>query len=74
MFEILVLVAFSWLTFKVIGLAFRVTWGLAKVAALGLFLLALPALVGSLLLAGGLVLLVPLALVAAACGILRACL
>lgn len=74
MFELLVLVAFAWLFVKAIGLAFRVTWGLAKLVAVILFVLALPALIGGLLLAGGLVLLVPLALVAVAFGILKACL
>lgn len=74
MFEILVLIAFGWLFVKAIGLAFRVTWGLAKLAAVILFVLALPTLVVGLLLAGGVVLLVPLALIAAAVGILKACL
>lgn len=74
MFELLVLIAFAWLFVKAIGLAFRVTWGLAKLVAVILFVLALPALIGGLLLASGLALLVPLALVAAAFGILKACL
>ena len=74
MFELLVLVAFCWLFVKVLGLAFRVTWGLAKLVAMILFVLALPALIGGLLLAGGVVLLLPLALIAAAFGILKACL
>ena len=74
MFELLVLIAFAWLFVKAIGLAFRVTWGLAKLVAVILFVLALPALIGGLLLASGLMLLVPLALVAAAFGILKACL
>lgn len=74
MFELLVLIAFCWLFVKVLGLAFRVTWGLAKLVAMILFGLALPALIGGLLLAGGVVLLLPLALIAAAFGILKACL
>ncbi len=73
MFELLVSVAFVWLFFKCIGLAFRVTWGLAKITAVILFTLALPALIGGLLLAGGIVLLVPIALVGLAFGILNAC-
>ena len=73
MFELLVLIAFIWLFAKAIALAFRVTWGLAKVAAVVMFTLALPALIGCLLLASGAVLLIPVALVGAAWGILRSC-
>ena len=74
MFELLVLIAFCWLFFKAIGLAFRVTWGLAKVVAVILFVLAVPSLVGCFLVAGGVALLIPVALVGAAFGILKACL
>lgn len=73
MFELLVLIAFVWLFVKAIGLAFKVTWGLAKVVAVILFALALPTLIGCFLLAGGVTLLIPVALVGAACGILKAC-
>lgn len=73
MFDLLILILFAWLFVKAIGLAFRVTWGLAKIAAVILFILALPALIGGLLIAGGVVLLIPVALVAAALGILKAC-
>ena len=73
MFEFLMLVLFVWLFAKAIGLAVRVTWGLAKVAAVILFTLALPALIGCFLLAGGVVLLIPVALVGAAFGILKTC-
>ena len=73
MFELFVMAAFVWLFVKGIGLAFRVTWGLAKVVAVVLFILALPALIGCFLVAGGLVLLVPVGLVAVAWGILMTC-
>ena len=73
MFELLVLILFVWLFTKAIGLTFRVTWGLAKVIAVFLFILAVPALIGCLLLAGGLALLVPVALIGAAWGILKTC-
>ena len=66
-------VLFVWLFVKAIGLAVRVTWGLAKVSAVILFTLALPALIGCFLLAGGVVLLIPVALVGAAFGILKSC-
>ena len=73
MFEILVTIAFIWLFIKVIGLTFKVTWGLAKIVAVILFALALPTLIGCFLLAGGVALLIPIALVGAAFGILKAC-
>ena len=73
MFELLVLIVFVWLFVKAIGLTFKVTWGLAKVVAVILFTLALPALIGCFLVAGGVALLVPVALVGAAFGILKAC-
>lgn len=73
MFELLVLIAFVWLFFKAIALAFKVTWGLAKVVAVILFVLAVPSLLGCFLIAGGVALLIPVALVGAAFGILKAC-
>ena len=74
MFEVLTLVLFGWLFFEAICLACKVTWGLAKIAAVILFVLALPTFIGILLVAGGFLLLVPLVLVGAALGILKACL
>lgn len=73
MFELLVFILFVWLFVKAVGLAFRVTWGLAKAIAVILFSLALPALIGCFLVAGGVVLLIPVALVGTAFGILKAC-
>ena len=72
MFELFVLVLFCWLFVKTIGLAFRVTWGLAKVVAVILFVLALPTLIGCFLVAGGILLLIPVALIGSAWGVLRA--
>lgn len=72
MFEFLVVVTFVWLFVNAIKLAWRVTWGLAKIFAVILFVLALPTLIGCFLVAGGIVLLIPVALVGAACGILKA--
>jgi hypothetical protein len=74
MFEILMTVAFVYLVCQFVKMAFRVTWGLAKLGAVILFVLSLPALIGSLLMAGGALLLVPVGLVALAWGILRICL
>ena len=73
MFELLVFVLFVWLFVKAIGLTFRVTWGLAKVIAVILFALTVPALFVCLLVIGGAAILIPVALVAAAFGILKAC-
>ena len=73
MFELLVLVLFVWLFVKAIGLTVRVTWGVAKVMAVVLFVLAVPTLFICLLVVGGMALLIPVALVAAALGILKAC-
>lgn len=73
MFELLVLILFVWLFVKAIGLTFRVTWGLAKIIAVILFALAVPALFVCILVIGGTAILIPVALVAAAFGILKAC-
>ena len=73
MLEIITVVLFCWLFVGAIRLTFRVTWGLAKILAVILFVLALPTLVGCLLMASGIVLLIPVALVAVAWGILKAC-
>lgn len=72
MFELLVVAAFLWLFIKGLGLAFRVTWSLTKAVAIVLFVLAMPALLGCLLLAGGVLLLIPVALVGIAFGVLKA--
>ena len=74
MFDLLVLVLFVWLFIGAVRLAFRVTWGLAKIAATILFVLALPAFIGCLLTVGGVMLLIPVVLVGIAGGILKACL
>lgn len=73
MFEILTVVLFVWLMGKAIALAFKLTWGVAKVAASILMVVALPALVLCLLFAGGIALIVPLAIVGIAVGILKTC-
>lgn len=73
MLELLIVIVFCWLFFKAIGLAFRVAWGAAKIIASLLFALAVPMLVLCLVFAGGLILLVPVALIAVAFGLLKAC-
>lgn len=71
MLEALVLTIFVVLAVKAAGLALRLTWGAAKLIAALLFAVALPVMVVGLLFAGGVVLLVPLGLAAAALGVLR---
>jgi len=73
MLDILLIVLFCWLFYQAIRLTFRVAWGAAKVIAVILFILALPSLLGCALLAGGLLLLAPMALVGLGILILRAC-
>lgn len=73
MLELLVVILFCWLSVKTIGLALSLTWGAAKVLAAILFVIAVPVLFVSLLFAGGVLLLLPLALIAGAAGILKAC-
>lgn len=72
MLELLTVILFCWLFFKAIGLAFKVAWGAAKILASVLFVIALPMLVVCLLFAGGFLLLVPVAMVAIAFGLLKA--
>lgn len=74
MLELLIIAAFCGLFFKALGLAFRVAWGTAKIVAALLFAVAVPMLVLCLVFAGGIVLFVPLVLIAAAFAILKACL
>lgn len=73
MFELLVVIIFGWLAFKAIGLALTLTWGAAKILASLLFVIAVPVLFICLVFAGGFVLLIPLALVGGAFGLLKAC-
>lgn len=70
MFEIITVVLFCWLFYKALCLAFKVSWGLAKAIAVILFVLALPTLIGGLFLATGVMLLLPVAVIACAWGIL----
>ena len=73
MFTIIIIALFCWLFFTAVKLAFRLTFGFVKLAAVILCVLALPALVGGLLFASGAVLLLPVLLVAGACGIIKLC-
>lgn len=72
MLELLTVVLFCWLFFKALGLAFKAAWGTAKIVASILFTIAVPMLFACLAFAGGLLLLVPLALIGIAFGLLKA--
>lgn len=74
MFELLTVVIFGWLLVKAIGLALKLTWGAAKIAASILIGLAFPVLFVSLIFVGGIVLFVPVVMIAIAAGILKVCL
>ena len=73
MFELLTLVLFVWLFVKVIGFMFKLTWGMAKIIACIIIGLALPALFVSVVFLGGIALLVPIAMIGIAGGIIKAC-
>ena len=73
MFSFLVMIGFFWLFVNGIGLAFRLTWGAAKVFASILMVVALPVLIICLVFVGGIALIVPIAVIAIAVGILKAC-
>jgi len=73
MFELLTVIVFLWLMMKAIGLALRLTWGAARIAASILMALAVPVLVLCFLFAGGIMLLVPVVVIGIAVGILKAC-
>ena len=73
MLELLTIILFCWLSVKLLGLFFRIAWGMAKFIASVLFVIALPMLVLMLIFAGGMLLLIPLGLLALAFGILKTC-
>ena len=74
MFELLIVVLFIWLMVKTIGLTFRLSWGLTKFVAAIVMALAVPVLVVCVVFAGGILLLVPLAMLAILAGIIKVCL
>ena len=73
MLEIIFSILAIWLFFKAIGLAFKITWGAAKIGATILLAIAVPAFILLAIFVGGFVLLVPVALIAGAVGLLKAC-
>ena len=73
MFEFLIVIAFVWLMIKAVGLAFKLTWGAAKVVASILMTIALPLLVVCFVCVGGIALILPVGLIALSMGILKSC-
>lgn len=73
MFELLTVIVFGWLLVKSAGLAFKLTWGVAKIVASILMIVALPVLAVCLIFVGGIALIIPIAIAAIAFGLLKAC-
>lgn len=73
MFELLTIAIFIWLLVKAICLAFKLTWGVAKIVASILMVFALPLLIVCFVFWSGVALLVPLALIGIAFGLMKAC-
>ena len=73
MFELLIVVAFVWLMIKAVGMAFKLTWGAAKVVASILMTIALPLLIVCFVFVGGIALILPVGLIALSMGILKVC-
>lgn len=66
MLELIITVLFCWLFFAVFKMMFKIAWGATKVIALLLSIFAVPILIGCLLLASGLILLLPIAMLVVA--------
>ncbi len=73
MLEIIFTILAVWLFIKAIGLAFRLTWGATKIVATILLVIAVPAFILLAIFVGGFILLLPVALIAGAVGLLKAC-
>ena len=71
MLEILLTILSVALFFWLIKLLFKLTWSIAKIIAVILLVIALPTLIGGILVAGGFVLLIPVALLASAIGTVK---
>jgi len=71
--DILLTMVFLWFAWQVLKLLFKAAWSLAKVIAVLLLIVSVPGLFVCLTFVGGLVLLVPLAMIGAAFGLLKCC-
>ena len=72
MIELLCTALFMWLFIKVFGLVFKVAWSLTKIIAMIFFAMALPALIVCFIVAGGFLLLIPVAFLGMALALLNA--
>ena len=73
MLELFAVIIFVWLLIKSISLAFKLTWGIAKIIASILIVFALPILIVCLFFVGGAVLMLPVAMIGIAAGIMKSC-
>ena len=71
MIDFLLTVLFISFFIWTIKLMFKLTWGVAKIVAVILMIIALPTLIGCLMVAGGLILLIPVALLIGAIGTIK---
>ena len=71
MFELIVIILFVWFSIKAIGLTIKLTWCAAKIIASILMVIALPALILCILFASGVILLIPIIMIAVAVAILK---
>lgn len=71
MTEIIITVLTIFLFAKAISLTFKITWGIAKIIATILLVLAVPLFVVCFVLVGGFVLLIPVGLILGAIGIIK---
>ena len=72
-FEIIITILFIGLFIAALRLTFKITWGITKIIAILLFVIAIPALIGCLLFAGGAVFLLPLGLIVLAIVLVKRC-
>lgn len=71
MTEIIITVLTIFLFAKAISLTFKITWGIAKIIATILLVLAVPLFIVCFVLVGGFVLLIPVGLILGAIGIIK---
>lgn len=71
MLDILLTVLFICLFVWSIKLLFKLAWGATKIIAVILMVIALPTLIGCLMIAGGLALLIPIGIVASTIGLIK---
>lgn len=71
MTEIIITIIAIALSVKAIKLILKLSWGMAKIIATVLLILAIPVFGVCLILTGGLMLLIPVAIIAAAIGIVK---